>query len=858
MSMKKKILPRLIIWAIVLGLLASLVYFVFIPMYTQTEESFGETPEIHGYSGDGKQITMESDRLLFKMDPTTTMFDVTDKKTGKVWYSNPQDRAKDPIAMGVNSQQLSSTLNVTYTTSGGEVELNNYTYSMENQTYDVVVNEDGSVTVNYAIGKIEKEYIIPTAITKERWDEFTGNMSKSNKKKVSSNYTTSDPAKLDKADNKNEILALCPSAADTYVYLLKSSATSDNKAMVEACFREAGYTREDYEIDSALITEITANNGPVFNASVTYRLEGDDMVVTVPYTSLRCEDSAPLTYISVLPMFGAAGTSQEGFMLVPEGGGALINYNNGKTTQSAYYANLYGWDYATERTEVVNETKSAFPVFGMATEGSSFICIMDGASAYGSISADVAGRFNSYNTVYGKYKVLHYDKFNVSGRTAQLLYMYEKAIPDDTLVQRYRFIDSDDYAAMAAAYGDYLMAKDEMAGATASEDVPVHVELVAAINKVVAKLGLPIDSVVATTTFDQAEQIMNELVGSGVANLNLRMTGWSNGGIRQKVLTSVKTVGEIGGDKGMKKLNDAAGKAGVQVSYDGISCFAYDSGIPEGFFAFSNAARLTTREQAKLYNFDVVTYKRADWQDAYYLVRPDYAQKMTSNLISALGNKGVKGIAFRDIGNLLSADYYNKATVTRQQVLNMNVNSLREAVKAGLRVTIKSGNDYAVPYADLITDMNLTGSAYTILDRQVPFYQIALHGHKDYTGEAINLAGDYQTQLLKAAEYGAGLNFTFMKEDTLVLRDTMYSCYTAAAYDRWKDQLLPAINRYQSEMSGLNRQSIVKHEYLDERVTATTYADGTTVYVNYGYADYKADGVAVAARDYKVERGTSK
>lgn len=857
MSTKKKILPRLIILAVVLALLAALVYFVFIPIFTQPEESFGETPEIYGYTGDGKKITMENDRVLFEMDPETTMFNVKDKKTGKIWYSNPQDRSSDPIALGVNAQQLSSTLNVTYTTSGGEVELNNYTYSMQNQTYEVIRNEDGSVTVDYAIGKIEKEYIIPTAITKDRWDEITGRMSKSNKKKVSSNYTPSDPAKLDKADNKADILALCPSAEDTFVYLLKSTATSDNKAMIEKCFQEAGYTREDFELDNELITAIVANNGPVFNVSVTYSLEGDDLVVTVPYESLHCEDATPLTYISVLPMFGAAGTKQEGFMMVPEGGGALINFNNGKTAQSAYYANLYGWDYATERTEVVNETKVAFPVFGVSEQGSSFICIMDGASAYASVNADVAGRFNSYNTVYAKYKVLHYDKFNVSGRTAQLLYMYEKAIPNDVLVQRYRFIDSDSYVDMANAYGEYLRSKALKADTVSSEEAPIHVELVNAINKVVAKLGLPIDSVVETTTFDEAEEIMNELVSSGVSNLNLRMTGWSNGGVRQQVLTSVKTVAEIGGDKGMAKLNEAAKKAGVPVSYDGISCFAYDSGILEGFFPFSNAARLTTREQAKLYNYDVVTYKRAEWQDAYYLVRPDYAKQMASNLISALNKKGAEGIAFRDIGNLLSADYYNKATVTRQQVLNMNVETLREAVDAGLRVTVKYGNDYAVPYADLITDMSLIGNPYTILDKQIPFYQIALHGYKDYTGEAINLAGDYQTQLLKCAEYGAGLNFTFMKEDTLILRDTLYSCYTAASYDRWKEQLIPTIIRYQTEMSGLNRQSIVNHEYLTERVTATTYADGTIVYVNYGDTDYTADGLTVTARDYKVERGTN-
>ena len=39
---------------------------------------------------------MENDRLLFEMDANTTQFSVTDKTSGKVWYSNPQDRDNDP------------------------------------------------------------------------------------------------------------------------------------------------------------------------------------------------------------------------------------------------------------------------------------------------------------------------------------------------------------------------------------------------------------------------------------------------------------------------------------------------------------------------------------------------------------------------------------------------------------------------------------------------------------------------------------------------------------------------------------------------------------------------------------------
>ena len=232
----------------------------------------------------------------------------------------------------------------------------------------------------------------------------------------------------------------------------------------------------------------------------------------------------------------------------------------------------------------------------------------------------------------------------------------------------------------------------------------------------------------------------------------------------------------------------------------------------------------------------------------------DYAM----NLVNGVSTRGADGVAFRDIGNLLSADYYAQNTVTREQVKEMNINTLRDAVAKGLKISIKEGNNYAIPYADMITDMNLTGNTYAIIDQRIPFYQIAIHGMKDYTGESINLAGDYQTALLECAEYGAGLNFTFMAENTRILLESDYSCYTSAGYGFWRDQVTDIIRRYQREMEGLNTKRITGHERLAEEVTRTVYEDGTSVYVNYGSADYSAGGITVPARDYLVERGKGK
>ena len=119
---------------------------------------------------------------------------------------------------------------------------------------------------------------------------------------------------------------------------------------------------------------------------------------------------------------------------------------------------------------------------------------------------------------------------------------------------------------------------------------------------------------------------------------------------------------------------------------------------------------------------------------------------------------------------------------------------------SGKNIIINEGNDYAAPYSDLVTNMDLAGSEYTIIDKKVPFYQMALHGFVNYTGEALNLTQNPEDELLKSVEYGAGLSFTMMKASTFELQNTLYTEYFGANYDAWHQKAVDIYTRYNEEM----------------------------------------------------------
>lgn len=848
-----KQLKSLIAPSIVLLMILAVVVAIMLWPEEKVEE---RVIELRGYSGDASEYVMENDELKFVMDADTTQFSVTVKETGEVWYSNPQDADDDPLAFTIEKSKLKSTVLLTYTTINGVDTLyNNFDFSMANQLYEIEQGED-YIRVDYSIGDVEREYIIPLVMEQERYDEFMATLSGGKKNMLSQYYKKYDINKLSKSDEKikDELLERFPLMETQVIYAIRDTANKAVKTKLEGIFSELGYTYEEYLVDKEKDTAVKTSNKPIYNMSVVYRLDGGDFTVEVPLDSFDYLEEKPVYYLSLLPYFGAAGTAEDGFLFVPEGGGAIINFNNGKVVQNSYYASIYGWDMCLDRDAMVHETRTNFNVFGESKGDASYICIVEQGAPYAAIQADISGRSNSYNYVNARYTVTKREQYDVSDKYNGDMFVYEETLPEESYVQRYRFVNSGDYTDMAKAYQDYLFETYE--GAFVKKDTsetPVLAEIVGAVDKVKQVWGVPVSRPLALTTFAEAEALITELKNSGMNELSVKLTGWANGGMQQTMLSKIKAVKELGGKKGLEAFMNAAEELGVPVYLDGITNYAIDSNITDGFFVFTDAARFASKEKAELYEYSTTTYGKRDDLDEYYLLKEPIIREMVDNLVAKVNSYNA-GVSFADIGRDLSSDFTKKAPVSRQQVMENQQAKLAE-VSQTTDIMVNDGNDYVIAYTDMVSNMDLRGAEYAIIDQTVPFYQMALHGYVEYVGESLNLTKDPVDELLKSAEYGAGLSFTLMEETSFTLQNTLYTEYFGAEYAACKGNMYEIFNRYNKELGHVFNQEMTDHEYVAEDVTCTTYEDGTKVYVNYTYSDFTAaDGTVVPAKDYTVTR----
>jgi len=484
----------------------------------------------------------------------------------------------------------------------------------------------------------------------------------------------------------------------------------------------------------------------------------------------------------------------------------------------------------------------------------SFICMIEDGAPYAAVQADVSGKSNSYNYVNAVYTLLKREQYDVSDKYNGNMYVYEKTLPEgESCKQRYRFVDSNDYVDMAKEYQNYLF--DLYEGEftkTESSEAPVVVEVVGAVDKVKQVLGVPVSRPLELTSFAEAKELIQELNASGMNELSVKFSGWANGGVQQQMLDSIKAVKELGGKKALKAMMNTANELGVPVYLNGITNYAIDSNLFDGFLVFRDAARFVSKEKAELYEYSTTSYGKRDDLDEYYLLKEPYIREMAENLVSA-AEFYQAAVSFEDIGKVLSSDFTRKAPVSRQTALKNQQEQLK-AVEDRVEIMINGGNDYAIPYVDMVTNMKLEGADYTIIDKTVPFYQLVIHGFVNYTGEALNLTKDFKQELLKSAEYGAGLQFTVMQESAFTLQNTLYTEYFGSEYEDCKQTMLETYERYNKELGHIFNQKMTGHEFVAEEVTCTMYEDGTKVYVNYTYEDVTVNGTIVPAKDYVVVR----
>lgn len=597
-----------------------------------------------------------------------------------------------------------------------------------------------------------------------------------------------------------------------------------------------------------------------FIIPVEYVLSEDGLRVSVVNEDIVQYGKNALIKYGLLPYFGCAAYEEAGYLVLPDGSGAVMPFDIPAQTAarySEYYADVYGRDPAYTLKAVQNNTETVYvPTFGICRPQGGLFAWVEQGDALSSILAYPVNYVTSYSNAYFEATYRGIDEvilqeMTTSETTIKVMSEGPVSLPRYTVY--YGFVEEKlpDYATLGSAVRNYMVQRMELTP-TAHTEVPLYLQLIGSVAGTKTFLGVPYEAQQALTDYDEAAALVARLHQQGVGQICLSYNGWSSDIPYRTMEVSAKPSAELGGAKGLEALVAALREQGDRLFLTGERVRLYESG--HGLSMNTDTARNISGGILHGSNYQYSVYRKDVDGPQWNYLKNDLFASVSEKWKASVDKQGADGCGVWGLGSLLYSDSHRsmlvkQQAVDRQQALTLSQEAL--ALLAGEdSLLVDKGFAYSYPYATDLTSLPLTSSRYNAFREDVPFLQILLHGYVSYSSESINLQSDDDTYFLRMVEYGALPLYTFADTAEKSLRNTEYSWLTSPDAEAWMPTLTAQYERLSKVYPHVQDQPIVGHDRLAEGVYRTTYANGAQVIVNYNDTAVKAEGRTVPPRDF--------
>ena len=794
----------------------------------------------------GFELAIADEKSELYFNKKTAEVALKELATGHIWYSNPQDRSSETLVEGTTRLRIGAQVTVTYYDQKGafgQMDSYNDSIAYDGMSYEIVENE---LLVTYKLGKTTVTLAdVPQQISKSRMEQFISVLPEEDQEDLLKNYKLASIEGKDEAYIEN-LVKKYPNVVneDTY-YLTKDSSRILKK--IKGYLDQCGYTYDDLDYDNAVNqVEVETSSRAHFQLTLSYTLDDGALVAALKGDSLVYDEKIPPYEIRLLEYFGAGGTQEKGYMLVPDGSGSLIYYNNGKTSETVFALKVYGADTISDtESDYVVDKKASLPLFGVKNGQAALLCTIEQGAELCTLNARVAGMQNSYNTVFATVLATAVDTMTISD--SKQIY-FEKTPFRGDVVLRYQPMaaEDNDYMGMARTYRSRLL---ESGVLTESDDAawPVAADIIMAAPTTEVVAGVPVDALEPMTTYDEAAQMASVL--SGLADeVWLRLEGWQKGGIRQGAYSGLKAEGVLGGKSGLQSLIAQADAQGWVLLPEVYLSTDMDG---TGIGASWDAVRDLCRDVAVRYDYDYLNrYRRYNGHAIYQLTAKRFGRN-AEKFASDAAAWALSSAAVADLGVDLWSDFTDGASMNRVEMANAQAEALT-GMAEGLSLALRNPNAYALAAADRIYDMPTSDSGFRLTDESVPFYQAVVRGSISYVSESLNNQDDYRMALLQAVEFGAGFQYTLTWQTTALLKETDYSWINRGRFSDWEETIRVSCEEAADVLAPLAGLEMTDHERVAFNVYKTTYENGDAVVVNYSGESVTVDGVTVPAMDFAL------
>jgi len=622
---------------------------------------------------------------------------------------------------------------------------------------------------------------------------------------------------------------------------------------------------------------ITGNFPLQFNVTANIYLTEDGMRVVVKHEDITGPNADRIAAIVIAPYLGATGGRTisfnleendypriieavdnpllPGYIVIPDGSGALMRFEDYPTTLSPYRGQVFGSDvnqqqfYENGETLFVPLKQPVMPIYGIshghhqaafiayATEGAPFMEIVATPKSTGT-----GVKYYNAHARFIKTSVF----WQVYNRSGSGYFTLPEQSYDYDIEMNFSFLSGDgstdnyaaDYVGMAKKYRDILLEQGVLTLQTETlSHMPIRLDFIMsdAMNSLVG------NQTVVVTKIREVETILKELQQEGVDGINSGLYGYQTGGITL-------------GDKDSPNWSRSIGSArAFEDTFKELKDLGIDVSLALDYARINDVQMtLTTRASKHLNGWysRLLLMNNSGPVDVIFYARPSKVMEwMVKNYFSTRHLEALS-YTYEGVTELLYSDY-TKGEVDKNQVIDMYLSALSQ-IGQFTKINALSPNQYLWSIVDRFLQAPMYNSQFLVQTDTIPFLQLIINQTMEVYATYANFSFYTRSDMLRMIDYNTYPSFVLTNDPSFNLISTNSSNYYSTEYSLYKDLIIQMYNYMNDAFTPIMGSEWINRSVLAPGIILNTYDNGTSIIINYTEQLYTYLGQTVDPLDYLV------
>lgn len=595
------------------------------------------------------------------------------------------------------------------------------------------------------------------------------------------------------------------------------------------------------------------------------RLVGDELRLRIPDDAVSGSGQRRLASINLMPFLGGSGGQQlfwdperqdftiqvkkpapTGYVVVPDGSGALIRFRDNSDQFSEYRARVYGPDlsqgsmYSSTEDFSVAPRQNLMPLFGIVhgRNQNAFAAYAVSGDEHLEIISFPQENTTNYTHAYPRfvYNRLYYQVYNQRGDG------YFRILENRNrfdLEMRYRFLEGEhdsrenpaaNYAGIAMAYRQFLEATSQLPGsdlrpgretglADNRQDIPLRIDFVMAdVSK-----GIVGHNHQVTTTIADVRSIITDLQSEGITELSAGFLGFARGGTILSTPGRLRLLPAVGRSGEWSSILESLTEQGVDVSFSRDYIRVAEGQILPWGNVIRAASGWYTERWTTQANAPV---------NRFYFAKAARSVEWLRRETALMSGIGATSISIDGIGRQLLSDFPPDGKISRADTIAIYQSALEELTET-TRLNLYQPNQYLWKYTSRFLNTPVFSTQYLLQTDTVPLLQMVLHGSMDMFAQYSNFSFSSSQDILRMIDYNVYPSFLITQESSHALLLTNSAEFYSTEYSNYRDLILEVYQKVNAALREVLNARWLYREVLAPGLILNTYDNGVQILINY-------------------------